>query len=148
MVPMPANLDKEARRKFREMVNVCDPDVDQELLANYCRQYSLLVSIRRERAKQEADGIFSTMVHGRDSAQILNPLIVGETRAIAALNRMLKQLGLTPTREENARKAQPNPPPSWAGPGSVEPPWGWKLEEALCGSDEDFLPGGKYGTKN
>jgi phage terminase small subunit len=149
MVPMPANLDKEAKRKFREMVDVCDPDVDQELLANYCRQYSLLVSIRRERAKQEAEGIFSTTVPGRDSAQTLNPLIVGETRAIASLNRMLKQLGLTPSREETGRPGRkPLTEPAPHGFTGPEPPWGWEIEKKLCGDPEDFLPGGKYGTKN
>jgi phage terminase small subunit len=145
-IAMPAGLDKEAKRKFREMVLVCDPDTDPEAIANYARQFSILVSIRRERAKQEAAGIFSTMVAGRDATQVLNPLIVGENRAIAALSRMLKGLGLTNSREEQGarRKAQPNPaPPGMTGP---EPPWGWAIEQALCGDEKDFY-GGKDDRK-
>jgi phage terminase small subunit len=141
-MPTPPDLDKEAKRKFREMAEACDPDVGLELLANYARQHSILVSIRRERAKQEASGVFSTMVQGRDSTQTLNPLIVGENRAIAALNRMLKSLGLTPAQEASrGRKLEAEPPPP--GMTGPEPACGWAIEMALC----DLAPGGKHGSR-
>jgi phage terminase small subunit len=133
-IPMPPDLDKQAKRKFREMAQACDPDVDQELLANYARTYSILVSLRAERAKQEAAGVFSTMVAGRDSTQTLNPLIVGENRTIAALNRMLKGLGLA-SQEANSgrpRLPQPTPPPPGFPRDAVEPKYGWPIEIALC----------------
>jgi phage terminase small subunit len=136
-IPMPADMDKQAKRKFREMAEACDPDVDQELLANYARTYSILVSLRAERAKQEAAGVFSTMVAGRDSTQTLNPLIVGENRTIAALNRMLKGLGLTPSKESSGRVTiLPTPPPPGFPPDAKEPRWGWTLEQALCSGRE------------
>lgn len=122
----PPDLDREGKRKFREMVEACDPDSDMELVGNYARQHSILVSIRRERAKQESAGIFSTMVLGRDNTQVLNPLIVGESRAIAALNRMLRLLGLTQTREERGPKRL------LADAGEIDP-----LEAALCGLDPE-----------
>jgi hypothetical protein len=148
---MPPGLDREGKKKFRELIETCEPDADVELMSNYARQHSILLSIRREAVKQKAAGMFETMVRGRDGSQVLNPLIVGETRAIAALNRMLKQLGLTASREETGRpgrKLLTEPPPAGMQPGAKEPPWGWAIEDKLCGPDSDFLPGGKYGTKN
>lgn len=139
---MPPDLDRQAKRKFREMAEACDPDVDQELLANYARTYSILVSLRAERAKQEAAGVFTTMVAGRDSTQVLNPLIVGENRTIAALNRMLKGLGLA-SQEANSgrpRLPPPTPPPPGFPRDAVEPKWGWEIEIALCKGRLDPTP--------
>jgi P27 family predicted phage terminase small subunit len=140
---MPADLDREAKKKWRELAPALDPDCDLELLGMYCRQWSSLLSIRAEKAKQQREGVFETMVAGRDGTKQLNPLLTTENRLVASLNRMLATLGLTPGRElGTSRKLQPNPPPP--GMSGPEPPWGWAIEQKLYGPDEDFQPGGKH----
>jgi phage terminase small subunit len=129
---MPKDLDPVARKKWKELVDACDPDVDQELLANFCRQFATLMEIREERARQQKAGTFKTTVPGRDGTEALNPLLVHEGRLFASLNKMLKLLGMTPSTDERAgnRKSEPNPaPPGMTGP---EPPCGWAIEIALC----------------
>ena len=113
-----------------------DPETDGELLGNFCRQHATLVAIRKEKAMQISAGTFQTMTPGRDKALQLNPLLTAEGRLVASLNRMLRALGLALSREEQDRrskKRQPNPPPPGFPADAVEPPWGWALEEALCG---------------
>jgi phage terminase small subunit len=135
---IPSDLDPAARKKWRELAETCDPDVDPELLANYCRQHSTLMAIREERARQQKAGTFQTMTHGRDGTEVLNPLLVHEGRLVAALNKMLKPLGLMSSIDERStnRKPEPNPPPpGFSGP---EPACGWALEIALCGDLTDF----------
>ncbi len=131
---MPADLDSLARKKWRELIDLVDPDVDGELLANYCRQHATLLAIRSEKAKQIKAKTFDTMVRGRDSTMVLNPLLVTENRVVAALNRMLRTLGLAPSRDqqENRKRKPPSnpPPPGFSGP---EPRHGWAIELALCG---------------
>lgn len=134
---MPSDLDREAKKKWRELVENCEPDADLELLGNFCRQHSSLLSIRREKAKQEKAATFKTMVPGRDGTMQLNPLLTAENRLIAILNRMLATLGLTPGRElGTSRKLQPNSPPPGFPPDAEEPVWGWNIEEKLCGTDQ------------
>jgi phage terminase small subunit len=134
---MPSDLDREAKKKWRELVENCEPEADLELLANYARQHSSLLSIRAEKAKQQAAGQFSTLLPGRDGTQQLNPLLTQETRLVASLNRMLATLGLTPGRELGvSRKLQPNSPPPGFPPDAEEPVWGWNIEEKLCGTDQ------------
>jgi phage terminase small subunit len=101
---MPSDLDREAKKKWAELVGSCDVDVDGEMLANYCRQYSSLLSIRREKARQQKAGTFKTMVRGRDRAMQLNPLQTAENRLIASLNRMLRTLGLMPAQDQRGRR--------------------------------------------
>ena len=137
---MPPDLDREAKKKWAELVGSCDPDVDAELLANYCRQHSTLLAIRSEKAKRTKGRTFETLVAGRDGTMVLNPLLVTENRLIASLNRMLRTLGLVPSPEEKRRRPplQADAPPGCTGP---EPPWGWALEMALCGPiDEVPIP--------
>jgi hypothetical protein len=130
---MPADLDAAAKKKWLELVDVVDPDADLELLGNYCRQHSSLMAMRKEKARQIKARTFQTMVPGRDKALQLNPLLTGENRLVASLNRMLRTLGLAPTREEQDRRvkkpAAGPPPPGFTGP---EPHYGWALEIALC----------------
>jgi phage terminase small subunit len=135
---MPGDLDKIARAKWQELVESCDPDVDTETLANYCRQHSSLLTIRGEKAKQMKARTFETMVPGRDGTMQLNPLLTAESRLIASLNRMLSTLGLMPSRDERGtgRKPQSNPPPP--GMSEPEPSWGWETERALCGDPKIY----------
>ncbi len=63
---------------------------------------------------------------------------------------MLATFGIhAPGRElGTSRKLQKTPPPGFGfPPDAVEPPWGWNVEMALCGRDEDFLPGGNHGNQ-
>jgi hypothetical protein len=131
---MPADLDSTAKKKWNELAELVDENVDGELLGHYCRQWSSLLSLRREKSKQVKDGSFKTMVRGRDSSEQLNPMLREENRLVSALARMLRSLGLTPTRDEQEyrKKKAPNsgpPPPGFSGP---EPKYGWVLEAALC----------------
>jgi phage terminase small subunit len=130
---VPPDLDGPARKKWAALISVVDPDADLELLGNFCRQHSSLLGIRAEKAKLIKAGTFSTMVPGRDKALQLNPLLTGENRLVASLNRMLRTLGLTPGREEQDRRSgkqpQSDPPPGMSG---QEPRHGWELEVALC----------------
>ena len=118
---MPADLDPAARKKWRELAETCDPEVDGELLANYCRQYSSLLEIREERGRQQKAATFKTMVPGRDGTEVLNPLLVHEGRLVASLNRMLTTLGLMPSRDERKQRKLPDA-------GEIDP-----FELALCG---------------
>lgn len=128
---IPSDLDPAARKKWRELAETCDPDVDPELLANYCRQHSTMMAIREDRACQQKVGTFKTMVPGRDGTEVLNPLLVYEGRLVAGLNRMLGSLGLAASREGQARRPEPSPPPpGFSGP---EPACGWEIEKKLCG---------------
>jgi phage terminase small subunit len=128
----PADLDREGKRKWAELVDVVDPD-DYEILANYARQHSTLLAIRAEKAKLIKAGTFSTMVPGRDKALQLNPLLTAESRLVSSLNRQLRGLGLSPSREEQDRRSKKPaagpPPPGFSGP---EPQYGWVVEIALC----------------
>jgi hypothetical protein len=129
---MPADLDTVAKRKYRELLNLCDPDVDKESMQNYARQHSTLLLIREERGRQQAAGTFTTMVEGRDKSQVLNPLLVHESRLVASLNRTLKLLGLTSPRDESIphRKLESeSPPPGFTGD---EPSHGWPIEVLMC----------------
>lgn len=141
MVPKaPSDLDHVARRKWRAMARTCDPDIDLELLANFCRQYSSLMAIQEERGYQQKAGTFKTVVPGRDGTEALNPLLVHEGRLVASLNKTLKLLGLTPARDDKgaSRKSQSNPPPP--GLQGDEPTWGWSIEEKLCGDPSGGKP--------
>jgi phage terminase small subunit len=144
---MPSDLDAEARRKWRELVDLVDPNMDGETLGNYCRVYSGLAAIRATKALQIKAGSYETLVPGRDGTMQLNPLQTAENRMVASLNRMLKSLGLAQSREEQEhRKKKPSSnqaPPGMSGP---EPPWGWEIEKEMCGEPEDFQPGGKFWT--
>jgi phage terminase small subunit len=133
---MPADLDREGKKKFRELIDAVDPGIDAELVANYCRMYGGLIAIRSEKARQLKAGEYKSLVPGRDGALQLNPLQTGENRMVATLNRMLRMLGLAPSREDQRRRLplQTDPPPGCTGP---EPPWGWALEMALCGPIDD-----------
>jgi hypothetical protein len=164
----PSDLDYQAKKKWEELVGSLDVDADGELLGNYCRQHSSLMAIRREKRKQQKSGKFKTMVPARDGTKGLNPLLVTENRLIASLNRMLKGLGLTPSKESSGRVTiLPTPPPPGFPRDAKEPKWGWTLEAALCKGKLDPTPkeleqerlrdewlaarrnqGGKYGTKN
>jgi phage terminase small subunit len=104
---MPPDLDYQAQKKWEELVGSCDVDADAEMLANYCRQHSTLLVIRREKKRQQKSGRFKTMVPGRDGTQVLNPLLVTENRLIASLNRTLKTLGLTSTQRKKAGRTSP-----------------------------------------
>ena len=130
---MPEDLDFQGRKKWEELVGSCDPGVDGEMLANYCRQHSTLLAIRREKRRQQKSGKFRTMVPGRDGTQVLNPLLVTENRLIASLNKTLQALELMSSRGETKGK---RPLPSSSRPPGMhgeEPPWGWAIEEKLCG---------------
>ena len=142
----PADLDGPAKRKWRELCDAVDPD-DHELLANFCRQHSILLAIRAERARLIRAKTFATMIPGRDKALQLNPLLTAEARLTTSLNRQLRGLGLAPERQEQFRRSKAKGPETDRPPGATgpEPPWGWDLEMKLCGDDKDFLPGGKYG---
>jgi phage terminase small subunit len=107
---MPADLDVEAKKKWRQLVGSCDPDVDGELLGLYCRQHGILVGIRREREMLQREGKFQMMVRGRDGTEVLHPLLVTERRLVNALSRQLKQLGFTPAQEHSRfSKKEPDP---------------------------------------
>lgn len=142
----PKDLDYRAKKKWDELVGCVDVDADLEMLANYCRQHSSLLALRRERWQLHRKGNFQSMVKGRDGTQTLNPMLVAENRLIASLNRMLKGLGLTPTRDDGKkRKPLSEPRPAWANPDCPEPSCGWALESALCGYD---YPSGKMNESN
>lgn len=130
---MPPDLDAAAKKKWAELVDVVDLETDTELLANFCRQHSTLMAIRDERAHQQSAGTFKTMVPGRDGTEVLNPLLVHENRLVAGLNRMLRSLGLAPSREEQDRRKKKRPtgppPPGFSG---EEPVYGWPIAIALC----------------
>jgi phage terminase small subunit len=154
---MPADLDREGKKKYLELIGSVDIDADLEMLANYCRQHSNLLTLRGERTQRQKSGRFETMVKGRDGTMVLNPLITAENRMVASLNRMLEGLA-TSRKETSAKRPLPSTPrpPGFMGD---EPPGGWALEAALCGyrfneqtnnwdlslvparfSDQDFLP--------
>ena len=90
---MPADLDYQAKKKWRELVGSVDIDADLEMLANYCRQHSNLLTLRGERMQQQKSGKFKNLVNGRDGTIVLNPLITAENRMVASLNRMLEGAG-------------------------------------------------------
>jgi phage terminase small subunit len=138
---MPADLDAAAKKKWAELVDAVDLNIDTELLANYCRMYGGLMAIRSEKARLLKVGKYKTLVPGRDGSQQLNPLQTAENRMVSSLNRQLRGLGLAPSREEQEhRKKTPAnnpPPPGWTGP---EPSHGWILEVALCKGPLDASP--------
>ena len=117
---MPKDLDRDAKKKWAELVGSCDPDVDAELLGNYCRQHSSLLAIRSEKARQIKARTFEATAPGRDGSMQLNPLLTAENRMVASLNRMLRTLGLAPSKEEQARRRPVA--------DEIDP-----LEAALCG---------------
>jgi phage terminase small subunit len=119
---MPKDLDSAAKKKWQELIGSVDPDADSEILANYCRQHSSLLAIRRERWKLHRSGKFQTMVPARDGTMGLNPMLTAENRLIASLNRMLKGLGLTSSREKAGVKRPP------ASNSAMD-----TLEKVLCG---------------
>ena len=128
----PADLDGPAKRKWNELLDSVDPDVDRELLANFCRQHSTLLAIRAEKAELIKAGTFSTMVPGRDKALQLNPLLTAESRLVASLNRQLRGLGMSPSREEQDRRTKkPRPLPPPPGMEGPEPDYGWRIAIAL-----------------
>ncbi len=131
---MPPDLDSTARKKWNELAELVDEDTDGELLGHYCRQWSSLVCLRREKSKQQKDGSFKTMVRGRDASEQLNPMLREENRLVSALARMLRSLGLTPTRDqqEYRKKKAPNSDPPPPGMSGSEPGHGWQIEIALC----------------
>jgi phage terminase small subunit len=133
-ISAPADLDREGKKKFRELIEIVDPDIDRELVANYCRQFSSLAAIRREKAAQIKAGTFQTMTPGRDKTLQLNPLLTAEGRLIASQNKALRTLGLAQDREGQERQKKkhlPTPaPPGHRGP---EPSWGWEIETKICG---------------
>jgi hypothetical protein len=137
---MPSDLDHYARKKWKELLEMVDPDIDGELIANYARVHGSLMAIRSEKARQLKAGTYQSLVPGRDKTLTLNPLQVAENRMVASLNRMLRTLGLAPTREEQDRrqKKPSNPtPPGFSGP---EPRHGCAVELALCGRLEELTP--------
>jgi phage terminase small subunit len=147
---MPRDLDKEAKKKWLEITDLADlGSLDGELLGNYCRTHSNLVAVRKEKKAQQKAKQFQTMITAKNGSTVVNPLITAESRLMQAAGRMLVQLGISGNgkRQEEIRKpskSQP-PPPGFTGP---EPAWGWEIEKKMCGDPENFLPGGKYGTKN
>ena len=130
---MPADLDREAKKKWKELVMAIDPTADLELFGLYCRTHSSLMSLRAEKAQLQAAGTFRTMVAGREGSEQLNPMLREENRLVTALARMLRSLGLTPTKKTSRprkKTRQPTPaPPGMTGP---EPQYGWPIEIALC----------------
>jgi phage terminase small subunit len=131
-MPMPKDLDPTARKKWRELIETVDPETDAELVANYARMYGSLMAIRSEKARQIKARTFETTVPGREGSMQLNPLITAENRMVSSLNRMLRTLGLAPSREEQGRrphKLPTEPPPGMEGP---EPNYGWPIAIALC----------------
>jgi phage terminase small subunit len=132
----PKDLDYQAQKAWDELIGRVDLDADLEMLANYCRQHSSLLSIRREKKKLQKSGKFRTMVKGRDGTMAIHPLITAENRMVASLNRMLQTLGLACSPREGTKGKRPlstTPRPAWAV-GDGEPRWGWQIEAALCGN--------------
>jgi phage terminase small subunit len=117
----PSDLDPVARKKWKEMIETVDPTIDEELVANYARLHSSLMAIRSEKTRLVKTGKYETLVPGRDGALQLNPLQTAENRMVSSLNRMLRTLGLAPTREEQGRR-RPVPDAD-----EIDP-----LEAALC----------------
>src|ERR1700722_6684478 len=102
----PKDLDYRAKKKWDELVGSVDPDADLEMLANYCRQHSSLLALRRERWQLHRKGKFQSMVKGRDGTQTLNPMLREENRLVASLNKMLQTLGLATPRDTVGKKQQ------------------------------------------
>jgi hypothetical protein len=91
---MPADLDRRGRRKWSEMTEVADLGViGRELLANYCRMFSHLMEVEKEKRAQRKAKQFTAMVVTKNGATVLNPLIFAEMRLMELLGRMLVQLG-------------------------------------------------------
>jgi phage terminase small subunit len=134
----PSDLDYQAKKKWDELIGIVDVDADFETLSNFCRQHSSLLAIRRELQKQRKRGGFKTLTKGRDGSQVLNPLLVAETRQIASLARMLKTLGLTRPSGAGANRTLPSTPRP-LGLRGEEPPHGWALEEKLCGKPSRLM---------
>jgi phage terminase small subunit len=103
---IPSDLDRVARAKWRELVFSVDPDSDLECLANYCRQHSSLLALRKEKATLMKAGKFQTTVKGRDKSKMLNPMLTQETRLVASLDKMLRTLGLATSRDTVGKKQQ------------------------------------------
>ena len=136
MAKIPADLDRAARSKWRELILCVDPQEDLECLGNYCRLHSSLLALRAEKAKQMKAGKFKMMVSGRDKSKQLNPMLREENRMVTSLGKMLQTLGLMPTRDDGKkRKPISEPRPAWANPDCPEPSCGWALETAICGYD-------------
>jgi hypothetical protein len=134
MAKIPADLDRAARAKWRELVLSVDPDTDLECLANYCRQHSSLLALRKEKATLTKAGKFQTTVKGRDKSKMLNPMLTQETRLVASLDKMLRTLGLTRSLDYGAKKKPlGDPRPWWAAPDAKEPRCGWDIEAVMCG---------------
>jgi phage terminase small subunit len=134
MAKIPADLDRAARSKWRELILCVDPEEDLECLGNYCRLHSSLLALRAEKAKQMKAGKFKMMVSGRDKSKQLNPMLREENRMVAALGKMLQTLGLTPTRDDGKkRKTFSEPRPKWAPPDEPEPACGWAIESVMEG---------------
>jgi phage terminase small subunit len=89
----PADVDREGKKRWRELVLSVDPD-DLDVLGNLCRQHSSLMALRAERAQMVAAGTFQQLVRGRESSLVLNPLTRREDKLIASTSRTLRQLGL------------------------------------------------------
>ena len=105
MPKIPSDLDRVARAKWRELELSVDPDSDLELLANYCRIYSSLIGVRKEKAALMKSGKWQTTVTGPyGKAKILNPLLTQENRLIASQTKMLKMLGLATSRDQVGKK--------------------------------------------
>jgi phage terminase small subunit len=132
----PGDLDRDAKRRWKELVLSVDPD-DWDVLALLCRQHSNLLAIRAEREKMVKAGTFQQLVKGREGSTQLNPLTRREDKLILSQNRMLRQLGLASTRDarrSNAKqRVQAVPRPKWAPADAEEPACGWDIEGALSG---------------
>ena len=88
--------------------------------------------IRREKKRLQKSGKFRTMTPARDGTLGLNPLLTAESRLIASLNRMLKSLGLSPSREESSANRRPLSAP--APPG-----FQWARTSQWCGTEKSTL---------
>jgi phage terminase small subunit len=132
----PADLDREGKKRWKELVLSVDPD-DLDLLGNLCRQHSSLLALRAERAQMVKAGTFQQLVKGRDGSMQLNPMTRREDKLVLSTSRMLRQMGLASTRDARLSKAKSRvhsePRPKWAPPDAVEPCCGWEIESVLCG---------------
>jgi hypothetical protein len=129
----PKDLGSAGKKLWKELVLSVNPE-DLEMLANYCRQHSSLLAVRKEKTRLQKARQFSMMVPGRDGTLVVHPMLREETRLVGSLNRMLRQLGLVRSLDYGAKKKPlGDPRPKWAPPDAEEPKCGWDIESIMCG---------------
>jgi P27 family predicted phage terminase small subunit len=138
---MPRYLNRDAKREWRRLAPILLAmgvltEADGIALGNLCTAYATLIAAQRLMRKSSNDeGSGLLMKTGNGYVQ-QSPLLTICNRQMELINFQLREFGMTPASRSRVA-AIPG-----SRPGVID-----EIEKKLCGPDEDFLPGGKYGKR-